>query len=159
MAGDGEEEPPATGDGGDKLVLRGLQFHGFHGMKQEEKKLGQKFVADIDTWTDLAAAGDSDDISHTVSYTDIYRIAKGVVEGPSRNLLESVAQSIAALSFPPPLARSHHGAPSPHQRCRPALAGLQETPTSHHERDACSGLRTPHAAMQIVHWFAGEDEP
>ncbi|KAE8809288.1 Dihydroneopterin aldolase [Hordeum vulgare] len=103
MAGDGEEEPPATGGGGDKLVLRGLQFHGFHGVKQEEKKLGQKFVVDIDAWTDLAAAGDSDDISHTVSYTDIYRIAKGVVEGPSRNLLESVAQSIAAstlLEFP-----------------------------------------------------------
>ncbi|KAI4965522.1 hypothetical protein ZWY2020_051623 [Hordeum vulgare] len=41
--------------------------------------------------------------SPTVSYTDIYRIAKGVVEGPSRNLLESVAQSIAAstlLEFP-----------------------------------------------------------
>ncbi|XP_044946067.1 dihydroneopterin aldolase 2-like [Hordeum vulgare subsp. vulgare] len=128
MAGDGEEEPPATGGGGgDKLVLRGLQFHGFHGVKQEEKKLGQKFVVDIDTWTDLAAAGDTDDISHTVSYTDIYRIAKGVVEGPSRNLLESVAQSIAALSFPPPLARSHHSARSPHHRCRPTLAGLQGT--------------------------------
>ena len=104
MAGHGEEEPPTTGKvGGDKLILRGLQFHGFHGVKQEEKKLGQKFVIDVDAWMDLAAAGDSDDISHTVSYSDIYRIAKGVVEGPSRNLLESVAQSIAnttLLKFP-----------------------------------------------------------
>ncbi|KAE8814677.1 Dihydroneopterin aldolase [Hordeum vulgare] len=101
MAGDGEE-PPAMG--GDKLILRGLQFHGFHGVKQEEKKLGQKFVIDVDAWMDLATAGDSDDISHTVSYSDIYRIAKGVVEGPSHNLLESVAQSIAnttLLKFPP----------------------------------------------------------
>ncbi|XP_047052763.1 dihydroneopterin aldolase 2-like [Lolium rigidum] len=101
MAGGGEEEPTAMG--GDKLILRGMQFHGFHGVKQEEKKLGQKFVIDVDAWMDLAAAGDSDDISHTVSYTDIYRIVKGIVEGPSHNLLESVAQSIAnstLLKFP-----------------------------------------------------------
>ena len=74
MAGDGEEELTAMGKGGgDKLILQGLQFHGFHGVKREEKKLGQKFVIDVDAWMDLAAAGDSDDISHTVSYTDIYR--------------------------------------------------------------------------------------
>uniref|UniRef100_A0ACD5Y2L9 Uncharacterized protein n=1 Tax=Avena sativa TaxID=4498 RepID=A0ACD5Y2L9_AVESA len=104
MAGDGEEEPKAMGTGGgDKLILRGMQFHGFHGVLQEEKKLGQKFVIDVDAWMDLAAAGDSDDISHTVSYVDIYRIAKGIVEGPPHNLLESVAQSIAnstLLKFP-----------------------------------------------------------
>uniref|UniRef100_A0ACD5ZXB6 Uncharacterized protein n=1 Tax=Avena sativa TaxID=4498 RepID=A0ACD5ZXB6_AVESA len=104
MAGAGEEEPKAMGTGGgDKLILRGMQFHGFHGVKQEEKKLGQKFVIDVDAWMDLAAAGDSDDISHTISYTDIYRIVKGIVEGPPHNLLESVAQSIAnstLLKFP-----------------------------------------------------------
>jgi dihydroneopterin aldolase len=66
-AGDG-------GGGGDKLILRGLQFHGFHGVKREERTLGQKFVVDVDAWMDLAAAGESDSIAHTVSYTDIYRL-------------------------------------------------------------------------------------
>ncbi|KAF0905792.1 hypothetical protein E2562_008844 [Oryza meyeriana var. granulata] len=87
----------------DKLVLRGLQFHGFHGVKQEEKTLGQKFVVDVDAWMDLSVAGETDSISDTVSYTDIYRIAKDVVEGPSRNLLEAVAHRIASatlLKFP-----------------------------------------------------------
>ncbi|KAH7672855.1 Dihydroneopterin aldolase protein [Dioscorea alata] len=79
----------------DKLVLRGLQFHGFHGVKQEEKKLGQKFFVDVDAWLDLSTAGATDDISDTVSYTDIYRIVKEIVEGPSQNLLESVAHLIA----------------------------------------------------------------
>lgn len=81
---------------GDKLVLRGLKFHGFHGVKQEERKLGQKFVVDVDAWMDLQTAGDSDHLSDTVSYTAIYRIVKDVVEGTPRNLLESVAQSIAS---------------------------------------------------------------
>jgi 7,8-dihydroneopterin aldolase/epimerase/oxygenase len=53
--------------GKDKLVLRGLQFHG---VKQEEKNLGQKFVIDVE---DLSTAGETDNISDTVSYTDIYR--------------------------------------------------------------------------------------
>ncbi|CAL9763671.1 unnamed protein product [Musa acuminata subsp. burmannicoides] len=83
----------------DKLILRGLQFHGFHGVKPEEKKLGQKFVVDVDAWLDLSNAGKSDDISDTVSYTDIYRLVKEVVEGPSRNLLESVAHVIANTTF------------------------------------------------------------
>nr|CAD1834527.1 unnamed protein product [Ananas comosus var. bracteatus] len=87
----------------DKLILRGLQFHGFHGVKPEEKKFGQKFVVDVDAWLDLSTAGKTDDLSDTVSYTDIYRIVREVVEGPSQNLLESVAHLIAnttLLKFP-----------------------------------------------------------
>ena len=57
----------------DKLILRGLQFHGFHGVKPEEKKLGQKFLVDVDAWLDLSDAGKTDNTSDTVSYTDIYR--------------------------------------------------------------------------------------
>ena len=54
-------------------MLRGLQFHGFHGVKQEEKTLGQKFVVDVDAWMDLCTAGETDSMSDTVNYTDIYR--------------------------------------------------------------------------------------
>lgn len=57
---------------GDKLVLRGLKFHGYHGVKQEERKLGQKFMVDVDAWMDLRPAGVSDCLSDTLSYTDIY---------------------------------------------------------------------------------------
>nr|XP_025888909.1 dihydroneopterin aldolase isoform X2 [Solanum lycopersicum] len=57
---------------GDKLVLRGLKFHGYHGVKQEERKLGQKFLVDVDAWMDLRSAGESDCLSDTLSYTDIY---------------------------------------------------------------------------------------
>ncbi|KAL0919340.1 hypothetical protein M5K25_011428 [Dendrobium thyrsiflorum] len=56
----------------DKLILRGLQFYGFHGVHPEEKEQGQKFLVDIDAWLDLRIAGETDDITDTVSYTDIY---------------------------------------------------------------------------------------
>uniref|UniRef100_A0A2N9H6Q0 7,8-dihydroneopterin aldolase n=1 Tax=Fagus sylvatica TaxID=28930 RepID=A0A2N9H6Q0_FAGSY len=84
---------------GDKLILRGVKFHGYHGVNPEERKLGQKFLVDVDAWLDLRLAGKSDCLSDTVSYTDIYRIVKEVVEGPAHNLLESVAQLIASATL------------------------------------------------------------
>ncbi|KAG8374004.1 hypothetical protein BUALT_Bualt11G0085800 [Buddleja alternifolia] len=41
---------------GDKLVLRGLMFHGYHGVRPEERALGQKFLIDVDAWMDLQPA-------------------------------------------------------------------------------------------------------
>uniref|UniRef100_M1ACH5 dihydroneopterin aldolase n=2 Tax=Solanum tuberosum TaxID=4113 RepID=M1ACH5_SOLTU len=58
---------------GDKLVLRGLKFHGYHGVNPEETKLGQKFLVDVVAWIDLRPAGKSDCLSDTPSYTDIYK--------------------------------------------------------------------------------------
>ncbi|CAO2840929.1 unnamed protein product [Amaranthus hypochondriacus] len=84
---------------GDKLILRGLKFHGYHGVKPEERTLGQKFVVDVDAWMDLREAGKSDCLSDTVSYTDIYRIVKSVIEGTPHNLLESVAHQISSTTF------------------------------------------------------------
>lgn len=58
---------------GDKLILRGLKFHGFHGVKTEERTLGQKFIVDVDAWMDLRTAGKTDLLADTISYTAIYR--------------------------------------------------------------------------------------
>lgn len=68
MTASGNELPK-----GDKLVLRGLKFHGYHGVKPEERVLGQKFLIEVDAWMDLRAAGNSDDLSDTISYSAIYR--------------------------------------------------------------------------------------
>nr|GME20793.1 dihydroneopterin aldolase 1-like [Ipomoea batatas] len=91
----GSDEMPK----GDKLVLRGLKFYGYHGVKPEERTLGQKFVVDVDAWMDLRAAGKSDQLSDTLSYTDIYSIVKEVVEGSPHNLLESVAEQISSTTL------------------------------------------------------------
>ncbi|TYG53137.1 hypothetical protein ES288_D09G085700v1 [Gossypium darwinii] len=48
---------------GDKLILRSLKFHRFHGVKLEEKKLGQKFLVDVDAWMDLWKVDKSDNLS------------------------------------------------------------------------------------------------
>lgn len=59
--------------GGDKLILKGLTFFGFHGAIAEERTLGQKFIVDVDAWMDLKPAGKSDNLSDSFSYVEIYR--------------------------------------------------------------------------------------
>ena len=83
-------------DPGDKIELKGMVFYGFHGNNPEEKELGQRFIVDIEIFLDLSPAGISDNLSHTISYASLYRVVKKEVEGPSRNLLEAVAETIAS---------------------------------------------------------------
>ena len=80
----------------DRIILEGMQFYGYHGRNDEERVLGQPFEVDLEAELDLTAAGVSDDIEDSVSYTDLYRVAKRHLEGPGRNLVEAVAHAIAS---------------------------------------------------------------
>ena len=79
----------------DKIILNGMVFYGFHGMSAAEQELGQRFDVDLVVRLDLSKAGVSDMLEDTVSYTHLYRAVKEIMEGPSRNLLENVAETIA----------------------------------------------------------------
>lgn len=79
----------------DSIILEGMQFYGYHGVNPEERVLGQRYVVDLVAEIDLKAAGVSDRIEDTVSYSHIYRSVRAVMEGEPRNLLESAAQAIA----------------------------------------------------------------
>jgi len=79
----------------DRIVLEGMQFYGFHGVNAEEKSLGQPYVVDLAVEMDLSVPGKSDQLEDTVSYTHLYRSVQKVIEGESRNLLESAAETVA----------------------------------------------------------------
>lgn len=79
----------------DRIILEGMVFFGTHGVDAAEKTLGQRFIVDVTIARDLRRPGRSDDVADTINYADVYRFAKNVVEGPSRNLLEAVAEEIA----------------------------------------------------------------
>ena len=79
----------------DRIHLEGMVFYGFHGVSPAEQEVGQRFVVDLEARRDLRAAGLSDDLRDTVSYSHLYREVKQIVEGSSRKLLESLAEAIA----------------------------------------------------------------
>ncbi len=79
----------------DRIQLEGMVFYGHHGVGKAERELGQRFVVDLEMERDLRAAGLSDDPMDTVNYSEVFRLVKGIVEGPGHRLLESLAESIA----------------------------------------------------------------
>ena len=80
----------------DRIILTGLQFYGFHGVNPEERSLGQQFVVELEAELDLSTPAGSDRLEDTVSYTQLYRAVKTVMEGEACNLLEAAAGTIAS---------------------------------------------------------------
>lgn len=80
----------------DKIKLTGLAFYGYHGCLPEERKTGQKFFLDITLLADLKAAGESDNLTQTINYAEVYETARAIVEGEPCNLIEAVAERVAA---------------------------------------------------------------
>ena len=80
---------------GDKIELKGMVFYGYHGVAPEERKLGQRFIVDLELERDLREAGLSDDPEDTVNYDLVFDKVKQIMEGPSRKLLENLAETIA----------------------------------------------------------------
>lgn len=79
----------------DKITLKNMAFYGYHGMRPEEKSLGQRFYVDITLFLDLSAAGQSDNIHDTVNYAGIYAVVKQAVEGKPCRLIERLADGIS----------------------------------------------------------------
>ncbi len=80
----------------DRIELREMVFFGRHGTLAAERELGQRFVVDVDLYLDLRAAGEADDLTQTVDYSEVYRRVREIVEGPPYSLTEAVAERIAA---------------------------------------------------------------
>lgn len=88
----------------DVITLRGLSVQGIHGVLPQEHHAPQLFVVDIAVWADISDAVDADDISHTVSYADVARIASEIIRGESVRLIETLADRIAEAIMEMPRA-------------------------------------------------------
>lgn len=80
----------------DKIFVNQMEFYGYHGVFPEENRLGQRFVVDLIIETDLSAAGKSDQLDDSINYGELYGVCKEVVEGEQYNLVEAIAEQIAA---------------------------------------------------------------
>jgi dihydroneopterin aldolase len=80
---------------GDRIILSGLAFFGYHGARAEEKRLGQRFLVDLGLVLELGPAGRADDLALTVDYGEVFRLAREQLEGPSRDTIEAVAEHLA----------------------------------------------------------------
>ncbi len=79
----------------DRITLTGLAVPGRHGVFEHERRDGQLFLVDLVLWLDLTSAAATDDLTRTVHYGELAQLAAGIIGGPPRDLIETVAAEIA----------------------------------------------------------------
>lgn len=78
----------------DKIHLKDVEIFANHGVFEEEKRLGQKFIFDIELELDLSVAGKTGDLNSSVHYGElVYEIEK-IVSEKSYDLIETVGEKV-----------------------------------------------------------------
>ncbi|MFC5382586.1 2-amino-4-hydroxy-6-hydroxymethyldihydropteridine diphosphokinase [Aquipuribacter nitratireducens] len=80
----------------DRVSVTGIRGHGFHGVLAHEKRDGQEFSCDVALHVRRLRGGRTDDLADAVDYSVVARKAHEVLTGPSLDLVEAVAERIAA---------------------------------------------------------------
>lgn len=81
-------------DAPDRILLRGVRGFGHHGVLDFERRDGQEFAVDADI--DLPAAASGDDLATTLNYADAAVAIHAEITGDPVDLIETLAERIAA---------------------------------------------------------------
>lgn len=85
--------------GTDSVVfLRGVRLYAFHGVLEQERRVGAWFVVDLRVHYDIWKACQTDCVDDTLNYASLLEIVTREMRQPS-NLLEHVAARIARRLF------------------------------------------------------------
>ena len=87
----------------DRIALRGLTAHAYHGVYPFERERGQTFSVDAVLEVDTRAAAVGDDLDKTVNYAELAQQLYAVLTGEPVNLLETLAERLAAVCLADPL--------------------------------------------------------
>ncbi len=79
----------------DRIFIRGLSLHAYHGVMEHEGKVGQTFKLDVTLHIDLADASRSDKVADTASYDEVADIAGRVFCAQRYKLVEAAAGAVA----------------------------------------------------------------
>lgn len=88
----------------DLITLTGLRGYGYHGVFEFETREGQEFVVDLEVALDIRPASTSDDVVDTIHYGELAVSVVGIITGEPVQLIETLAERIAALVLEYPQA-------------------------------------------------------
>ena len=88
----------------DRITLTGLRASAFHGVLAHERANGQLFLIDVIVHLSLGDAGASDELAETIDYGELASRVVGAVERDPVDLIETVAERVAALVLEYPRA-------------------------------------------------------
>lgn len=81
----------------DCISLHGIDVYAHHGVHPAERELGQRFVIDLDLWSDFSAAARSDSLGDALDYTAVHRRVTAATATTSFHLIEALAGHICHL--------------------------------------------------------------
>ena len=76
------------------LRLKNMAFFGYHGVRSEERRLGQRFEVDVELAYEMERAAASDRVEDAIDYQAVFEAVEDVVTGEAVNLLETLASRI-----------------------------------------------------------------
>ena len=79
----------------DTIFVKGLVIHARHGVMDHETEVGQRFVIDLELYSDLTEPSRSDHLSDTVSYANVVTTAIAAFKNTNYKLLERAAGAVA----------------------------------------------------------------
>jgi dihydroneopterin aldolase len=79
----------------DRILLHGIQFYGYHGVYDEERRLGQRFLVDVEISLDLTGAESWTDVSQALDYSRVHAVVLEIGTRQQFKLLETLAARIA----------------------------------------------------------------
>ena len=79
----------------DRIFIRGLSLHAYHGVVPYEGRVGQTFTIDMVLDIDLSRAAASDKVADTVSYDQVVAAASEAFCGARYKLIEAAAGKVA----------------------------------------------------------------
>jgi dihydroneopterin aldolase/2-amino-4-hydroxy-6-hydroxymethyldihydropteridine diphosphokinase len=79
----------------DKMYIEDLEIYAHHGVFQEEKTLGQRFLISIELFLSLREPGTSDDLTKTVHYGELCHLVEEEFKKKNYNLIEKATEKIA----------------------------------------------------------------
>ena len=80
----------------DKIYLKNIEIFANHGVFQEEKTLGQKFILSLELRLDFSKAAKNGDLSASVHYGELCHNVEKVFNGEVCDLLETLVYKIGA---------------------------------------------------------------
>jgi dihydroneopterin aldolase len=72
----------------------GAEIYARHGVGEAERSIGGRYSFDIEIDADISVAAASDHLDDTVNYQEAYELARDVLTGTNRRLLESLVVEI-----------------------------------------------------------------
>ncbi len=92
----------ASGRRLDRIRVLGISAIGYHGVFEHERRDGQEFVADVVVHLDTRRAAARDELALTLDYGTLSQHVAGVLSSEPADLIETVAERIAATALADP---------------------------------------------------------